>query len=1548
MSLVRYGFATLFALLLSFAAHAFPGDGPASSSSTRPPAAQSSASTPQVVHKLNIADVPSDGTGVYWDAPYYHHGYADNGPFDSVGEAMAHWWADWQRVWPGWDCGYDPQYYDPPRDDGAVASMLLQPPCGGGNGISATQYGFDASQNNGEGAGCDGGEGSDGGGGGSGSGGGDTPSCESGKGVPDTGTPSAGDPINTATGNKYVQEDDYAASDWLRFRRFYNSHPSAPVSTMGAHWSHSFNRSLTRVTSNSGSFLVTAARPSGLRETFRKSGTNAWTTTANNPDILTEIVDAQGATAGYSLWVAALRHTETYSTDGTLLTIRDETGQSATLTYSDTLTDPSIAPKVGLLLTVVAPGGRALSFTYDTNARIHQLTLPDGGTFVYGYDTTGNLTTVQYPDGKTRQYVYNESTLTGGNNLPSAMTGIVDENGVRFEDTGFDSTGRATSTKFAGGTGRVAVVFNSDGSSDVTYPLGGVSHQGYATVQGLFRVATIDKPCGECGQPYASRTYDANSRPASYTDFNGNVRAMTYDANGLPTQEIDAQGSNDQRTIDTMWNTALRVPLLRTVKDASGNLVQKQGWAYNSTGQVTAQCLIDPVKAPTYTCASTGTAPTGVRRATMSYCTTVSTTCPLLGLLLTVDGPRTDVTDTLTYAWYQQTDESGCGTLGGACHRAGDLKTVTDGAGLVTTYVSYDKAGRPTRVKAPNGVLTDYTYTPRGWLATTTVRALAAGTASASDATTTVAYNPDGTVHQVTDPDGVTTTYTFDAAHRLTDITDGQGRRYHYTLDAAGNRTQEQVITAAGTVVRRTSQAFNALGQLTAITDGLNRTVFSATYADSYDANGNLIHSQDGLGVQRKQVFDGLNRLVSTLRNYQGTDTATKDAQSVISFDALDRITGFSDPDGLNTTYDIDALGNVPALHSPDTGTTIRTFDVAGNPTTSTDAAGVSSTSTFDANNRLLSTSYADTTLNVQYKYDEADTVTGCTGNLAKGRLTRIVEGNSGIVFCYDVRGNVVRKQQTVGTTPTTTTYAWTRGNRLNSVTTPSGTLITYTRDSIGNITSVTATPQGGPAATIVSNVVYRSFGPVASYKLGDGQTVTITHDVSGALTDISATAFSLHLNRDVLGNITSIGNASGVPTATETYSYDPLYRLTGVKNPAGTAIEAYTYNKTGDRLSKTSPGILTGAYSYATGTHHLTGIGTTTRQVDARGNTTASTLASGTYTFGYNQRNRLASVQKDDITVGTYVLNALGQRIQKVAGGVATRFDYNESSQLLSESTGSSTRDYVWLGDLPVGIVDRAGTAATVAFIHADGLGTPRVVTNATGTMLWQWPYASNPFGETSPTSASGYVLNLRFPGQYFDAESGLNYNINRDYEAASGRYLKSDPIGLRGGASTYVYAMSRPLTARDALGLAVGPPPMGPFPPDAPGRIPDASDIPDSIPGGPWTPAGPGQRAGDFWGPKQPGGRTMCRWVPSDTAGGPPGSQGYWKTQTPGVKGWSRYDQSGNPISPEEAHPGVGGRAPAPQEPVAPEPPAVTEPPVMEPVVEPLPEPPIFLEIP
>jgi RHS repeat-associated protein len=1351
------------------------------------------------------------GSAPYYDAPYYFTlgCVGGGGPLPSVGAAVAAWWAAYQSCW-GYNCSYDETDYPDGNQTGVFAWMLLKNGCGGGDVVTGTPYSYDVGQNNGTGAGCDGGEGHSGEGGASGSGGGARTSCEDENGATsDDGVPSAGDPINTATGNKFIQEDDFTADPWLMFRRFYNSHQSASTTAMGVHWSHSFNRYLTHSGNDAnGASSITVSRPNGMREAFQRAAGNAWAAAPNNPDTLTEVTDAQGGLGGYKLWVAALRHTELYSADGYLLSVKDSTGQVLTLDYSNSLTDPSVAPRSGLLLSAMAPSGRELKFAYDINGRLARVTQPDDGSLTYEYDATGNLTSVHYPDGNSRHYVYNESGMTGGSDLVSAMTGIVDENGVRYEDTSFDSYGRANSTQFAGGAGKVAVAYNADGSSDVTYPLGGVSHQAYTTVQGLFRVASVDKPCGECAQPYAMRTYDTNSRPASYTDFNGNVRVVTYDANGLLTEEIDAKGTSDQRTISTVWNTTFRVPLMSLIKDSAGKIVSKEGWDYGATGQTTASCLIDVAVAPSYTCSSSGVAPTGVRRTVYTYCTAANVGgCPFTGLLLSSDGPRTDVSDKVTYVYYQALDESGCGTLGGPCHRAGDLKTATDGMGLITNFVSYDKAGRLARTQSPNGVITDFTYTARGWINTKTIRSLPSGMPDASDSTIHITYNADGTVQKIADPDGATATYTYDAAHRLIEITDAPQHRIHYVLDAAGNHTSELVYNEFGLQARMGRQKFNALGQLMAITNGYNDTVFSVGES-GYDGNGNLVVGTDGLGIKQKRVFDGLNRLVSTIRDYQGANTATANAQSVSSFDALDRFTGFSDPDGLNTTYDIDALGNVPRIHSPDTGLTSRSFDVSGNIVSSTDAANISHTSTFDADNRILTTAYADSSLNVQYRYDEADTVTGCTGNFGKGRLTRVIEGSGGLVRCYDGRGNVVKKQQTVGAATRTTAYTWTPGNRLNTVTTPNGTLVSYTRSYYGTILSIQVTPAGGTTSAVISNIRYTALGKVASYSLGDGQSVVYTYDPSGDLKDIASTAFSWHAKRDVMGNVVAIGDTSNVATPTETYEYDSLYRLSAVRPVGGVGGETYTYNKTGDRLSKTAPGTLTGQYTYRVGTHQLLGVGATARQVDARGNTTANVLPSGTFGFGYNQRNRLAVVQNGGSTVATYVINAAGQRVQKVANGITTRFDYDESGHLLGESDGSLIKDYIWFGAVPVAIVDQTivrgrTTTSSISFVHADGLGTPRAVTTAVGGLKWQWPYGGNPFGEKTPQSTGGYVLNLRLPGQYFDAESGLSYNVNRDYEPATGRYIQSDPLGLGAGPLTYAYVGSNPLRYLDPFGL-------------------------------------------------------------------------------------------------------------------------------------------------
>jgi RHS repeat-associated protein len=112
---------------------------------------------------------------------------------------------------------------------------------------------------------------------------------------------------------------------------------------------------------------------------------------------------------------------------------------------------------------------------------------------------------------------------------------------------------------------------------------------------------------------------------------------------------------------------------------------------------------------------------------------------------------------------------------------------------------------------------------------------------------------------------------------------------------------------------------------------------------------------------------------------------------------------------------------------------------------------------------------------------------------------------------------------------------------------------------------------------------------------------------------------------------------------------------------------------------------------------------------------------------------------------------------------------------------------------------------ASRIFFVHADHLNAPRVVTNSSNQIRWRW--ISDPFGqlppEENPTNLGAFTLNLRLPGQVYDIESNLHYNYFRDYDPSTGRYVQSDPIGLRGGINTYAYVKSSPLTFIDPDGL-------------------------------------------------------------------------------------------------------------------------------------------------
>jgi len=200
-------------------------------------------------------------------------------------------------------------------------------------------------------------------------------------------------------------------------------------------------------------------------------------------------------------------------------------------------------------------------------------------------------------------------------------------------------------------------------------------------------------------------------------------------------------------------------------------------------------------------------------------------------------------------------------------------------------------------------------------------------------------------------------------------------------------------------------------------------------------------------------------------------------------------------------------------------------------------------------------------------------------------------------------------------------------------------------------------------------------------------------------------------------------------------------------------------------------------------------------RSYDANGNQ----IQAGPDVFSYDSQNRLVSATVAGVTA-EYGYNHLHQRVTKTLNGHTRLMLYDQAGNLLSEvdsATGQTLAEYVWLDGAPLVYIEAGNTYQ----VHVDHLGTPQVLTDAGGQVAWEAHYT--PFGRASVIS-QGPTFNLRFPGQYFDAGTGLHYNWHRYYDPAIGRYITSDPIGLAGGLNTYGYVGGNPLGNVDILGLA------------------------------------------------------------------------------------------------------------------------------------------------
>ncbi|MBN7860417.1 RHS repeat protein, partial [Stenotrophomonas maltophilia] len=801
-----------------------------------------------------------------------------------------------------------------------------------------------------------------------------------------------GNPCDPTTGDKSQPEPDFNLG-WVSFQRHYHSLTSTAGGALGTGWTHSHNLRLTAGVDDStfppsSELKVGLIGADGGQIAFQKVGASYEAMDGSGDRAVQQGTNWQLSRAGERIY---------FDADG-LMQRRDfEDGTSLTYAHDSR----------GRLLSITHSTGRRVDVQYlapGDDSLISALVVAGQPVVSYTYSPAGELTTATYADGASRTYHYEDARF------PGYLTGITAEGSQRYSWYGYDAKGRVTCSRHSGdcsqadvGIDGVRLEYTPAGTTIVTDALGKQSTYALTAIgsSGLPRkVNGITESNGSISRTYLPEGTDFRRRLQSVTDRRGVVTNYAYaEASDAVagavsvTTTTEAAGTPDQRISETR----VAMDSNRLVQQTVGN--REIRIARNARLQPTTITVRDRVTGDT-------------RITTQTYCEAEGPECPLVGLLRSVDGPRSDVADVSTYAYYTA-DDAGCATSGACSYRKGDLRSVTNALGQTVETLAYDAFGRPLSVKDANGVVTDYTYHARGWPTSVTVR----GATTAEDRVTQISYWPTGQVQQVTEPDGSSVTYVYDAAQRLTDIADNSGNTIHYVLDNAGNRLKEDTLDAGGTLRRTLARTFNTLGQLTALKDAGNHATGFA-----YDANGNPQTVTDALQRVTSQQYDPLNRLAQTLQDVGGVAAEIRS-----QYNALDQVTQVTDPKGLHTTYAYNGFGELTGQVSPDSGASSFTVDAAGNRKTATDARGVTATYHYDALNRLIGIAYPDPNLDVGYSYDVAPAACAADERFAKGRLGQVLHANGSTQYCYDRFGQVTRKVQTVNGVASTLRYAYSK-----------------------------------------------------------------------------------------------------------------------------------------------------------------------------------------------------------------------------------------------------------------------------------------------------------------------------------------------------------------------------------------------------------------------------------------------------------------------------------------------------------------------------------------
>ncbi|MFI6728181.1 putative T7SS-secreted protein [Streptomyces atratus] len=724
------------------------------------------------------------------------------------------------------------------------------------------------------------------------------------------------------------------------------------------------------------------------------------------------------------------------------------------------------------------------------------------------------------------------------------------------------------------------------------------------------------------------------------------------------------------------------------------------------------------------------------------------------------------------------------------------LLSVTDALGHVTRS-TYDEHGRLTSVVRPDGRELTADYNALG---------LPVRVKGADGTVTRQTYDERGNRTSVTDASGATTTYAYDEAGHLTSVVDALGHRSMVRCDMSG--LPAEITDPLGTTTRYERDAY---GRPASMTDALG-----AVTQFAWTTEGKLAHRIDADGSEQFWTYDGEGNCITHtdavggVSTFEYTDfdllvarTGPDRARYEFSHDPLLRLTEVTDPQGLTWNYRYDPAGRLTSESDFDDRVLTYTYDAGSRLVSRTNGAG--QTIRFERNelSQLLRKD-ADGAL-THYEYDVFDQLASASGpdtTLTRmrdryGRLKHETVNGRRLSFEHDVLG-----RRTSRRTPSGSVSAWTydAAGRRDELTT-AGRTLTFKRDAAGR--------------ELARHI---------------GSTVTLRHefDLMGRCTGQHVTATNRTLQHRVY-SYRADGNLTGIEDqlrGSRTFDLDALGRVTAVH--ASNWSERYAYDAAGNQTEATWSTAHPGQEAVGTRTYAGTRISTAGNvryEHDKQGRIVLRqkrrlSRKPETWRFAWDAEDRLVSVVTPDGTVWRYQYDSMGRRTakQRLADDGDTVLEQTsytwDDAQLCEQlATGEGLPNPVTLtwdhdGTRPLAQVERilasGPTQAAVDerffTIVTDLIGTPIELIDESGGLAWRT--RTTLWGTTTWATASTAYTPLRFPGQYFDPETGLHYNVHRYYDPETARYVTADPLGLDPAPNALTY-VENPHTWADPLGL-------------------------------------------------------------------------------------------------------------------------------------------------